>query len=109
MRSKELQALAAPDPASARRAATAKSNLERLQIQLAQPVQNLLPAVFKSPTGTLNEGSLGEMKDAIEAAKNDTKEMRTKLEAARSELAKAAGAGPRCGRRGTNGFNIFPP
>ena len=51
--------------------------------------QNLLAPIFRGSTTELTDAVRAEMKEAIEAAKNELKDWQAKLEAARAELAKA--------------------
>ena len=88
---KELQELTHPKLTPESRAAIAHSELERLQFQLAQPVQNLLAPIFRGSTTELTDATRAEMKDAIEATQNELKDWQARLETARAELAKANG------------------
>lgn len=86
---KELQELAHPRLSPERQSAAARSELERLQVQLAQPPQSLLPSVFQGSATEITKAALGEMKDAIETAQGDLKEWQAKSESVRAELARA--------------------
>jgi len=86
---KELQELAHPRLSRERQSAAARSELERLQAQLAQPPQSLLPPVFLGSATETSKTALEEMKDAIETAQGDLNEWQAKFESARAELAKA--------------------
>jgi len=86
---KELQELAHAGLGRERQSAAARSELERLQAQLAQPPQSLLLPVFLSSATETTKTALGEMKDAIESAQGELNEWQTKFASARAELAKA--------------------
>ena len=86
---KELQELAHPRLSPERQSAAARSELERLKVQLAQPPQSLLPPVFQGSATGITKAALGEMKDAIETAQGDLKEVQAKSESVRAELARA--------------------
>jgi len=86
---KELQELAHARLNPERQSAAARSELERLQAQLAQPPQSLLPPAFRGSATEITQAALGEMKDAIETAKGDLKESQAKSESVRAELASA--------------------
>ena len=85
----ELQGLAHPRLSPERQSAAARSELERLKVQLAQPPQSLLPPVFQGSATGITKVALGEMKDAIETAQGDLKEVQAKSESVRAELARA--------------------
>jgi potassium efflux system protein len=87
---KQLAALAGPGAAPAEMAAVARSELERLgpQIEVNSPFH--LPSPFDSAPGRVGAAALGEMKEAIEHAKEEVKSWQSKLDAARAQ---AAGAG----------------
>ena len=86
---KELQELTHPKVNPELQEASAHSEFEHLQSQLAQPAQSLLPPVFRVSTTELTDAARNEMKDAIEATENDLKEWQARLETARAELAQA--------------------
>ena len=86
---KELQEPAHPRLSPERQSAAARSELERLRVQLAQPPQSLLPPVFQGSATGITKAALGEMKDAIETAQGDLKEVQAKSESVRAELARA--------------------
>jgi hypothetical protein len=88
---KELQELAHARLNPERQSAAARSELERLQAQLAQPPQRLLPPAFQGSATEITKAALGEMKDAIETAQGDLRESQAKSESARAELASASG------------------
>ncbi|MGC1721359.1 MAG: hypothetical protein WA746_20420, partial [Isosphaeraceae bacterium] len=85
----ELQGLAHPRLSPERQSAAARSELERLKVQLAQPPQSLLPPVFQGSATGIMKVALGEMKDAIETAQGDLKEVQAKSESVRAELDRA--------------------
>ena len=86
---KELQELTHPKVTPERQAAAAHAELERLQTHLAQPAQNLLAPIFRGSITELKDAARAEMKDAIEATKNEIKDWQGRLETARAELVKA--------------------
>jgi potassium efflux system protein len=88
-RLKELQELAHPRLSRERQAVAARSELERLQAQLAQPPQNFLPPVFLSSATEITKTALEEMKHAIETAQDDLNEWQAKFASGRAELAAA--------------------
>jgi hypothetical protein len=86
---KELQELAHPRLSRERQSAAARSELERLRAQLAQPPGSLLPPGFLGSATEIKKTALEEMKDAIETAQGDLNEWQAKFESVRAELAKA--------------------
>ncbi len=90
-RLKELQELAHPRLRRERQAVAARSELERLQAQLAQPPQSFLPPVFLSSATEITKTALEEMKHAIETAQGDLNEWQAKFASSRAELAAAGG------------------
>jgi hypothetical protein len=86
---KELQELTNPNLSPEKQTATARAELERLQTQLAQLPQSLVPPVFQGSATEFTKAALGEMKDAIGTAQNDLNEWQAKFEGVRAELARA--------------------
>jgi potassium efflux system protein len=86
---KELRALVEVQESPEQQAATARTEIERLEVQLAQAAMDLLPAVFKTKPAEITDNAQGEMKEAIESAKSKFKELESRFEAARAELASA--------------------
>jgi len=83
-----------PEPSPEREAAESKADLEKSRALLDQSARSpdlLLPEVFQAraqavgPGGSRSEARLGEMKEAIDAARNELKERSAELEALRSE------------------------
>jgi potassium efflux system protein len=81
-----------PEPSPERQAAEGKADLERVKAlldQAAKDPQALLPSAFRgaSPGAPLSDAARAEMKDALDAAKNDLKDWTTRLEKLRAESA----------------------
>ena len=86
-----LQKTTHPDPSPDQEAAEARAELRRLRDVLAQATQSpeaLLPQIFRGHSTKVSSALGSEMKDAIEAAGNELKEWKTKLENLRAETAK---------------------
>lgn len=79
----ELQKLTDPHLSPDRQLAASRLELERLQVQLAQPSQTALPRPFRISTKEVTDATRGEMKDAIEAVKTELKEWQAKFEEGR--------------------------
>src|SRR5208282_5128385 len=82
---KELQELAHPRLSRERQSAAARSELERLQAQLAQPPGSLLPPVFLGSATEISKTALEEMKDAIESARAELAKAGSKQNALRTQ------------------------
>jgi potassium efflux system protein len=87
---KELQELIHPRVTPEQRAAAARTELERLRSQLAQPPQNLIAPVFRASASAVTDAARAEMKDAIGNAQTEVKEWQSKLEAKRGGVSRAA-------------------
>ncbi len=72
-----------PEPTPERQVAEIKTDLATIKATLSQTAKDpsiLLPAAFRHPASEVNEAVANEMKEAIEAAKIEVKEWKTKLE-----------------------------
>jgi potassium efflux system protein len=79
------------DPSPERQVAEAKAELLRLQNILSQAQsapETLLPPVFRGAAVKQSRAAGSAMKDAIEEARNEFKEWKTKLETVKGEIAK---------------------
>ena len=85
----ELRQVTETNLGSDRQAATARVEHERVQTQLSQPAEKLIPRVFRIAAKDVTEATRGEMKDAIDTAQTDLKEWQAKLEGERGEAATA--------------------
>jgi potassium efflux system protein len=80
-----------PEPSPEQQKADARNDLERVTTLLAQAAKDpsvLLPAAFRASGNALTDANRSEMKDAIDAARNDVKESKSKLEKAQTKGAR---------------------
>ncbi len=87
---KDLHELTRSKLGPERQSAAARSELQSLRIQLAQPPQSFLPPVFQGSATGITKVALGEMKDAIEVAQGELKEWESNFDSLRAEQTSAA-------------------
>jgi potassium efflux system protein len=75
---KELKDLAKPESDPVRQLADAKEEAARMEEQLKQPIEGLLPEVFNKK-GEIDDAARNQMKEAIEAIRNDVEQYQSKL------------------------------
>ena len=85
----DLKKATAPERSPEQQLADAKEQLGRAQAILAQAAsrpESLLPAAYRGATAGASAHLSAEMKDAMEAATNDVKDWRSRLETLRTEV-----------------------
>lgn len=85
---KEIDDLSSPENNPERLLAEAKAEAERLEAQAGLPVENFLPPVFALQNDGLDDDERERMKEAIEGAKNEVRDIQEKLDATSADAAK---------------------
>ncbi len=88
----DLRKATGPEPSPDAQRTLAKAELLHLQEILSQgsaSADALLPSIFRNPRPNEVNDLAGEMRNALEAVRNDLKEWKAKIESLRVEIAKA--------------------